>query len=110
MDRSGWAFLVVGVAAAVFTTWCWLGHTPAARWWSKRSGYHALVLGALPGFGILLVVAGLYRLLGSDSEPYLMALFVVGAAVLFIGVVHPSWWGPGWFRRGRSSSSRAWRG
>src|SRR3978361_48037 len=111
MDLSGWACLVLGVAACAVAAWCWLGRTPRARWWFKRSGYYPLVLGALPGFGILLIVGGLYRLLGSGSEAYLAVFFVIGAAVLFIGGVPPGGWGPGWFRRAApSSSSRVRRG
>ena len=99
MELTGWVWLVLGIGLCGVAAWSWLGRTPRARWWFKRSGYYPLVLGALPGFGILLLVGGLYRLLGSDSEGYLAPLFVVGAAVLLIGVVHPRWWGPGWFRR-----------
>ena len=72
------------------------GGPATTRWCSER----------LPGFGLLLVVGGLYRLLGSGAEAFLVPLFVVGAAVTFIGVIHPRWWGPGWFRRAPSGRSR----
>jgi hypothetical protein len=36
----------------------------------------------------------------------IVLLFVVGAAVTFIGIIHPHWWGPGWFRRAPSGRSR----
>jgi len=106
MDLAGWLWLAVGVVACAVAVWSWLGRTPRARWWFGRSGYYPLVLGALPGFGLLLVAAGLYRLLGSGAEVFLMPLFVVGAAVTFIGIIHPHWWGPGWFRRAPSGRSR----
>ncbi len=106
MDLAGWVWLVVGLAAVSLAAWSWLGRTPAARWWYGRSGFYPLVLGVLPGFGLLLVVAGLYRLLGGDADALLVPLFVVGAATTFIGVAHPRWWGPGWYRRALSGGSR----
>ncbi len=105
MDLTGWGWLVVGLACCTLAAWSWLGRTPRARWWFGRSGYYSLVLGALPGFGLLLVVGGLYRLLGSGAKPFLVPFFLIGAGVTFIGIVHPRWWGPGWFRRARSGRS-----
>ena len=105
MDPIGWFWLVIGVGACALAAWSWLGRTPRARWWFGRSGLYPLVLGALPGFGLLLVVGGLYRLLGSWADALLVPLFVVGALVTFIGVLHPRWWGPGWFRRAPSGRS-----
>lgn len=65
-----------------------------------------MVLGALPGLGLLLVVGGLNRILGDSSEPFLVPIFLAGAAILFIGVVHPRWWGPRWFRQAPGDGSR----
>lgn len=109
MELTGWAWLVLGVVACAVAAWCWLGRTPRARWWFRRTGYYPLVLGALPGFGVLLLVGGLYRLLGSGVEGYLTPFFLVGAVILFIGVIHPRWWGPGWFRRAPTGTSRVRR-
>jgi hypothetical protein len=105
MDLAGWLWLALGGAACAVAVWSWLGRTPRARWWFGRSGFYPLVLGALPGFGLLLVVGGLYRLLGSGAEAFLVPFFLIGAVITFIGIAHPRWWGPGWFRRAPSGGS-----
>jgi hypothetical protein len=106
VNVAGWSWLLVGLLACAVAAWSWLGRTPAARWWFGRSGYYPLVLGALPGFGLLLVVGGLYRLLSSGANVFLMPFFLAGVVVTFVGILHPRWWGPGWFRRAPSGGSR----
>ncbi len=65
------------------------------------------MLGALPGFGLLLCVGGIYQM-NRDAEPYLVPFFLLGFLVLIVGVIRPAWWGPRWFRSSPEGGGR-WR-
>lgn len=108
-DGGAWFGLVAGIVALALAAWSWAGRSPRARWWYRSEGYYPLVLGALPGMGLLLVVGFAYRLTGRSELGVLAPFFFVGLAVIVLGIVHPSWWGPGWFRASPESGRRTSR-
>lgn len=97
---------MAGVAALALTGWSWAGRSPGARWWFHRQGYHSLVLGALPGMGLLLVVGAVVGLAGGRAVGLLVPLFLVGVVIVFVGIARPPWWGPRWFRESPEARQR----
>lgn len=77
------------MAVLALTGWSWAGRSPSARWWFHRQGYHSLVLGALPGMGLLLVVGAIVGLTGGRATGLLTPMFLIGVAIVFVGIAHP---------------------
>lgn len=109
-DAGDWVGLGAGIVALVLAAWSWAGRSPRARWWFRREGYHSMVLGGLPGFGLLLVVGFAYKLTGESALAVIAPLFLAGIAVVLLGILQPSWWGPSWFRAAPEGRRRTRRG
>jgi hypothetical protein len=106
-DGASWLYIVFGVLLLLIVTWSWSGATVGSRWWVKNignkrgSGFHPLVLGFLPGLGMLSIAGGIYHLVSHNSPWMVLAyiLFIAGTLIFFGGIFfHPRWWGPRWFR------------
>lgn len=99
--------VLIGVALLVLTAWSWRGQTARSRWWVPTLGGRHLVLGVLPGLGVLVSGGGLMAMTRGMGEALFGATVLVVGLPMLVGVVLefagmfgllPKWWGPRWYR------------
>jgi len=97
--------VLVGTALLALFAWCWAGRSRGARWWATRRFGPQLVLGVVPGLGLIVVSGGVLTLAGTAAALPLTPLFLVGAVLELAGIFDllPRRWGPAWYR-GRARS------
>lgn len=101
--------VLIGAGLLALFAWCWLGRARSARWWATRRFGPQLVLGVIPGLGLIVVAAGVLTLAGTGAALPLTPLFLAGAVLELAGIFDllPHWWGPAWYRsrpRGRAGN------
>jgi hypothetical protein len=96
--------VLLGAALLALSAWCWAGRSSGARWWSGRPFGARLMLGLVPGLGLLVCTVGLgvlFGLSGPLASVLLAVPFLIGLLLELAGMfaLIPRWWGPGWYRR-----------
>jgi len=91
---------LLGGALLAFSAWGWLGRTAASRWWVRTWEGDSLVLGVLPGMGLLLFGLGIVAVFDNALLQTMGSfLWLAGFPVFLLGFLTPRWWGPAWYRR-----------
>jgi hypothetical protein len=102
--------ILLGLAILLYCWLCWSGRNQGWHEHSRRWTW--VVLGLLPGQGLLVLGLGIAML--DYGGPTGRACAAVGAAAaglgFIVGIVEPSWWGPAWFRELRDSERNATQG
>lgn len=92
---------LIGILILLYVWSCWSGKN---RGWLEHSRrWTWLVLGPMPGWGVLALGMGI-GMLDYGGAPGRAVMYIGGAGSLlgfFIGIAEPSWWGPSWFREHR---------
>ncbi|WP_141718107.1 hypothetical protein [Nocardia altamirensis] len=106
--------IVVSGALLVLTAgWVWRGRSPRARGWVRDASGRRLLFALVPGLGLLIFGGGALSL-AQRVAPGLFGLvtavvglpMLFGAALVVAGMVHvPTWWGPRWYRSGKSGGA-----
>lgn len=91
--------VALGGALLGFASWSSLGRSPAARWWVRSWEGDALVLGIVPGMGLVLFGLGLVAVFDGALQTVGSLLWLCGFPLFLIGFITPRWWGPRWYRR-----------
>ena len=94
-----WWIPLLGGALLAFAAWGWLGRSHASRWWVRSWEGDSLVLGVVPGMGLVLFGLGLVAVSDGPLKTVGSLLWLAGFPVFLLGFVTPRWWGPGWYRR-----------
>jgi hypothetical protein len=91
---------VVGPGLLTLSAWCWAGRSRGARWWAGRPFGPQLMLGVVPGLGLIALSVGVVTLAGTSVALVVVLPFLFGALLELAGMldVLPRWWGPGWYR------------
>jgi hypothetical protein len=103
------AVVAIGAALLGLAIWAWRGRTRRSRWWVRSPGGAQVMLGLVPGLGLIILGVGLLTLIG----PWFVA--VIGLPLLFGAVLEfavifaqlPRWWGPRWYRQMSEAERRA---
>jgi len=102
-----WIPLLGGVLL-VLSIWGWLGRTRASRWWVRTWEGDSLVLGVLPGMGLVLFGLGIFAVVDNALlETIGSFVWLAGFPVFLLGFLTPRWWGPAWYRRMSTRERRA---
>lgn len=107
MDVDNLWILLLGGALVGLALWSWLGRSRAARWWVRTWEGDSLVLGILPGTGLVLFGLGLVAVFDGALQTVGSLLWLCGFPVFLIGFITPSWWGPAWYRQLSKPERRA---
>lgn len=99
--------VLLGAALIGFAGWSWLGRSRPARWWVRSWEGDSLVLGVLPGMGLVLFGLGLVAVFDGPLQIVGSLLWLCGFPLFLIGFITPRWWGPAWYRHMSSSQRRA---
>ncbi|HEX6467579.1 MAG TPA: hypothetical protein VF069_00680 [Streptosporangiaceae bacterium] len=96
--------VLMGAMLLVVFGWSWAGRSDGARWWVGWPEGRGLMLGAVPGLGLLIFTIGLaivFDLSGPVISPLLAVPLLVGVVLLLAGGLDllPKWWGPAWFKK-----------
>lgn len=107
MDVSGepsyWV-AAVGAAMLLFSGICWSG---TWRGWAQGPLLRAFPITLAPGFGLLLLVAGIWQLLPFALAQALLVIALPGSVLgLILGLWDPDWLGPKWFRRVKTAFAK----
>jgi hypothetical protein len=94
-----WWIPLLGGALLTFAAWGWLGRSHASRWWVRSWEGDSLILGVLPGMGLVLFGLGLVAVFNGPLQTIGSLLWLAGFPVFVLGFLTPRWWGPGWYRR-----------
>lgn len=99
--------VIAGAALIAAACWAWAGRSAAARWWVDTGSTRRLMLGVVPGLGVLVLCGGMLALTEKhfrsvfDTLALVVALPMLAAVVLevvsMLGLL-PRWWGPKWYR------------
>jgi hypothetical protein len=101
--------VIIGAALLGLAIWAWLGRTRRSRWWVRSPYGDQVMLGVVPGIGLIVFCVGLLTLTGPWIT-LLIALPVLFGAALEFSVIFarlPRWWGPKWFREMSEAERRA---
>jgi hypothetical protein len=93
--------VLIGVCLLAVSVWGWAGRSRMARWWVGRPFGPQLVLGLLPGLGLLVLGGGLLALAGTAVALAVALPMLLGAVLELAGMssLLPGWWGPKWYRQ-----------
>lgn len=97
--------VAAGTIMLVVFVWSWLGRGAGARWWAKPDMTPAIVMGILPGVGLLLFAVGCSRAFGSPVSELAAPFVLLGLVAGVVGFWFPRLWAPRWFK----AMHRQWR-
>ncbi|HEU0286394.1 MAG TPA: hypothetical protein VFR22_05060 [Nocardioidaceae bacterium] len=101
--------VAIGMVLLALSIWAWRGRSRRSRWWVGSPYGGQVMLGLVPGLGLIILSMGLLTLIG----PWFTAvagLPILFGAALVLAVIFarlPRWWGPGWYREMSEAERRA---
>jgi hypothetical protein len=99
----------IGAALIALAVWAWRGPSRRSRWWVRSPFGDQVMLGVVPGIGLIVFCVGLLTVTGPWLTPLIVLPVLFGAAlecsVIFARL--PRWWGPRWFREMSAAERRA---
>jgi hypothetical protein len=101
--------VLIGAALLALSVWAWRGRSPRSRWWVRSPFGDQVMLGVVPGIGLIVFCVGVLTATGPWMT-LLIALPVLFGAALEFSVIFarlPRWWGPRWFREMSEAERRA---
>ena len=101
--------VVVGAALLLLSIWAWRGRSRRSRWWVRSPFGGQVMLGLVPGLGLIILGVGLLTLVGPWFTAVIALPVLFGAALEFAVIFArlPHWWGPRWYRRLSAAERRA---
>ncbi|MGH8793271.1 MAG: hypothetical protein ACRDXX_11575 [Stackebrandtia sp.] len=110
--------VLLGVALVAAFVWAWRGRSRRSRWWVGSAFGPQLMLGVVPGLGLLIFCAGMLTLAEGAGSPLFDAtafavavalpmLFAVALEFAGIFALMPKWWAPRWYRQMSEAERRA---
>jgi hypothetical protein len=103
------AVVAIGAGLLLLSVWAWRGRSRRSRWWVRSPFGGQVMLGLVPGLGLIILGAGLLTLVGPWFTAVVALPVLFGAALEFAVIFArlPHWWGPRWYRRLSESERRA---